>query len=68
MVTLFETEAHIILQLCGIIRVAEEYGGVNRLLFCVLFWVQTRVKCLQGLEMLEDIVGTLDGYWGGVVV
>ena len=67
-VAVFKPEASILFQMGGVIRVVEEDGGVQRLLFCVLFWVQTRRICLQCFKIFVDVIGTLDGYCGRVFV
>ena len=45
-VAVFKPEAYIILQLGEVVIVAEEDGGVHRLLFCVMFWAQTSIISL----------------------
>ena len=40
-----EPKARIVLHLGEVVKEAEEDGGIYRLLFCVLFWVQTRRTC-----------------------
>ena len=64
----FETKFHSLLQLSEVIRVADKDGGVRRLLFCVLFWVQMGIICLHVLKILGDIVRTLDGYLEVIIV
>ena len=64
----FQKEAHIILHLGEVVRVAEEDSFVHGLMFCVMFWVQMRRICLQCLKILGYVIRPLDGYCGRVVV
>ena len=68
MADIFEPESHILLQLDEIFIMSEEDGGIHRLLFCVMFWVQTRIICLQLLKIIGDVDGILNGFCGKVVV
>ena len=52
MAAVFELEAHIILQMGVIVRLAEEDVGVHRLLFCVLFLGSYEENMFSMLENL----------------
>ena len=55
----FKPKYHIISHLGDIIIVAEKYGGVHPLLFCVLFQFHMGRIRLQGLRILGEVVGLL---------